>query len=334
MNASLPGGALSAEATARLVLGWAGNPDTTPPTGQLRGTPALARPSRSTRLLLRSLAGSTAARLGAGAPPFGDPERIGLGALLLAAAIGGRAQPLEAVLLAEALPAARLGADESAGWADALARHAVVGPFVEHPAAAVPPPGSATDPSAGAVPEPAPHTDPAPAEPLRETLLRAAPLTAVLHRPPAERLTGGGAPGAEVAAAMALLTRPRGGRVLVGALAGCSPDPLVLTWRTQLLRILATTGDRPDLVADTYLAARVRHGAAWDAALRAARAGLRSLDKAPDATALAVAKYWLPLADLWSTPYVKQRPRLLAEARPALDLVVARHKWLIEVMAA
>ncbi len=314
---------LTAVATARRVLAWAGDRHRTAgtlPSGQLRRSLGLATPDAATEDVLCELTRATGARLGAGAPPFGDEDPIGLGALLLAAAIGGRAQLAEATLLALALPPARLDTNRPGCWADGLARHAVVGPYTEQPPAAPTPPATPTD-------------DADPPEPLAEVLLRASPLTAVLHRPEAAQLAPDGATDASVAAALALLSRRRGRGVLVAALSGWSPDPLVLAWRTQLLGVLGTSG-HAEVVADTYLAARTRHGRTWDTALGSARAALQQFKAAPDEISLATVRYWLPLAHLGRDPMVLRRPRLVREARPTLDLVAVHRRWLVPVVAA
>ncbi len=227
---------------------------------------------------LRELTRDTAARLGAGSPPFADRTPVGPGALLLAAAVGGRAQSGPARALVEAAPAPRLSAG---GWADALARHAVVAPVT----------GQKID-----------------AE-LADALLRASMLTAVLHRPPLSRLTSG-ATATEAEAAADLLGRPRGRTVLTAALAAWSPDPAVLTWRAELLTRLSH--DHPDVVLDTYLLARLRHGADWDRRLSGAARALSGVGL-PDDLPVATVRFWAPLAAL------DQRDPELIRSRTLLD---------------
>jgi len=334
------GAGLTAEATAARVLGWAmapcrpvggvgpGSrraeaPSLPAPSGQLREAAALAHPGADTLDALRALTRCTTARLGAGAPPFGDTTAIGLGALLLAAAIGGRAQSAPAALLAETIPPPRLVVTGGpGGWADAVARHSVVAPFLDNA-----PLQTKAEPSA-------PNVTQAPAEPLVETLLAASPLSAVLHRPAAGRLAPGGATRTEVEAALGLLSRPRGPAVLASALSAWSPDPLVLGWRTELLTVLARPDSHPEFVADTYLTARLRHGPRWDAALHSARRALSSRRALPDPGSITSARYWLPLANLHrSTDLVRRHPRLLAECRPALALVQSHRNALMAVAA-
>ena len=369
------GAGLTAEATARRVLGWAletcrpaggvgpgswrvDAPSLLPPSGQLREAAALAHPDADTVDALRALTRCTAARLGAGAPPFGDTTAVGLGALLLAAAIGGRAQPDPAALLAETIPPPRLVVTGGpAGWADAVARHSVVAPFLDHaplptqkalqtkagptnqagqPAHSDDAPSSSGTPSlpslSAAGGPPAPNATQTSVEPLVETLLAASPLSAVLHRPARSRLVATGTTRAEVEAAVGLLSRPRGPAVLAAALSAWSADPWVLGWRTELLTVLTRPDSHPEFVADVFLTARLRHGPPWDAALRSARSALSSRRTLPDPGSIATARYWLPLANLHrSTDLVRRRPRLLAECRPALALVEAHRNALMAV---
>ncbi len=302
---------MNAETTARRVLAWAGGRvpawagdsagrPAPPPVGPLREANALARPAAATLTTLRELTRDTAARLGAGSPPFGDRAPVGLGALLLAAAIGGRAEPGPARALAEAAPAPRLSAS---GWADAVARHAVVMPTL----------------SVGwAVSEADQTID----TELADALLRVSTLTAVLHRPPSDRLTAD-ATATEVAAAVELLGRPRGRAVLTAALAVWSPDPAVLGWRTELLTRLSH--DHPDVVLDTYLLARLRHGADWDRRLRGAARALSGVGL-PDDLPVATAAFWVPLAALnQRDPELIRSRALLDGYRGALELV-RRHR--------
>jgi hypothetical protein len=306
---------MNAETTACQVLTWAGDttagragsPAVPPPTGPLRDTSALGRPGAATLRALRALTRDTAARLGAGSPPFADPAPVGPGALLMAAAVGGRAQPGPARTLAEAAPAAGLSA--AGGWADALARHAVVAPALAacrrtEATAAGTTGGAATDRSIDAE--------------LAETLLRASILTAVLHRPPLGRLRAG-ATAAEVAAAAGLLTRPRGRAVLTTALAAWSADPAVLDWRAELLTRLSI--DHPGVVLDVYLLARLRHGAVWDRRLAWAARALSGVGL-PDDLPLATVRFWAPLAGVnQRDPDLIRSRALLDGHRAAVDLV-------------
>jgi hypothetical protein len=158
-------------------------------------------------------------------------------------------------------------------------------------------------------------------EPFAETVLRLSPLTSVLHRPTLAALDRGAA--AETAAAAALLSRPRGAEVLRTALARWCADPEVLRWRTDLLARFALPQEpsRRDVALDTYVTARLRHGAAWDERLRAAARGLAGRG-APAAVHIATARYWAPLAALWRTDpdLVRSRPYLTG-CEAALALV-------------
>lgn len=276
---------MNAELTARRVLTWAISPVGPPPNGSLREAAALASPEPATRELVGELARRTAARMGAGAPPFGDPAPIGCGAVLLAAAVGGRQQPGQARQLAEAVRPARTG--RSAGWYDLVARHGLVDAVLSAPLEAAK----------------------ADQEPLAETLLEASTLSAILHRPPLRRLTAR-TTATEVTAAEALLGLPRGPEVLAAGLAPWSSQHTVLAWRLELLTRLAP--DYPDLLLDTYTLARLRHGPDWDLRLTWARRQL-SLPGPPDRLAIATAAFWSPLARF------VQRGTLLSGVRPLLD---------------
>jgi hypothetical protein len=322
----LAGGGLTAEATARLVLSWAATYRATPrwdpvsarpatdalppPSGQLRRPAQLGEPRSDTVEALGDMVRRTTARLGAGVPPFGDIDAVGPGALLLAAAVGGRRQVEPATLLAEAVPPPRLTvASGAAGWADATARHGVVDPFLRHTTAS------------GA------------REPLVETLLEVSPLTALLHRPPAARLADA-TTRTEEEAAMSLLSRPRGASVLAAALAGWATDDAVLNWRTALLAALSRPDRHPEVVVEVYLVARLRYGPAWDAALLRARNAFLSRRHVPDAVSIATVRYWLPLANLnRGTDLVRRCPLLLESSRSALALVRAHRRALTAVAA-
>jgi FtsH ternary system domain X1 len=294
---------MNAEATARRVLQWAADPAAAAlPAGPLRSATALSAPATATVAALAALVRRAGARAGAGSPPFGDRSAVGPGAILLAAAIGGRAQPRLARVLAEAVPPSKLG---TSGWADALARHAVLEP---------------------ALPQLGNQPGDEPAEPLAETLLRCSPLSALLCRPPATALASG-ATAAEVATARGLMTRPHGIDVLQAALSAYRADAAVLSWRAELLTRLAV--EDPVFVADIYVAARLRHGEHWDAAVRGAHRAM-SGRTAPDDLSIATLRFWLPLSRLR-----RRHPNLL-RARPlmrghdaVLHIVEGRHRLSI-----
>lgn len=291
---------MTAEATARRVLAWAADTAGPVPEGALWKAAELAAPSADTRGLAAALARTTGAKLGAGTPPFGDPAPVGLGAALLAAAIGGRRQPERARQLALALPPSRPSRARpgESRWYDLIARHGVVSAVFTDPA---PPADGGSD------------------EPLRETLLRMSPLTAVLRRPPLSRLKAG-TTAEETEAAAALADRPLGAAVLTSALARWLPDADALEWRTELLHRLGTQGG-PGLALDTYTTARLRHGPAWDERLRWARRVLSASGPA-DSLAIATIRFWAPLARLriHGLSLADERP-LLTGYRPALQLV-------------
>ncbi|HET9895626.1 MAG TPA: hypothetical protein VFQ44_11925 [Streptosporangiaceae bacterium] len=310
-----PGGkAVTAQTTAQRVLAWAAKPGGQPPVGPLWELTGLAQPESRTLALLADLVKVTAAKLGAGAPPFADASPIGAGPVLLAAAIGGRHQAGPAARLAEALPPhlpdrARRGA---ASWPDLVARHALTATVL------------AANPEGGDRGHRRASGDAPDSEPLGEILLRLSPLTAIVHRP-ARRRIAAGATGAEVEAAAALAARPRGQQVMTAAMACWSPDAAVLDWRVDLLDRLGH--DNPALVLDTCTAARLHHGAQWDDRLRWARRQL-SMPGPPDPLAIATIRFWTPLARL------RQRGVSLPDARPLLTgyreaLRLVRHHRLL-----
>ncbi|HUC23605.1 MAG TPA: hypothetical protein VMA73_12930 [Streptosporangiaceae bacterium] len=286
---------MTAPAIARRVLTWAAEPSGPPPEGALWDIAKLALPDDAILAAVRELARSTAARLGAGTPPFADDSPIGAGTVLLAAAVGGRRQAEPARRLARAVPPSRPSRARPAGarWYDLIARHGLV-------MAAL-----------GGIPRQAPSDglDAADDEPLTETLLRMSPLSAVLHRPAQQRLAAG-TTGDDVEAAAALAVRPRGLAVLTTGLAAWSPEPTVLRWRVELLERLGR--DYPDLVLDTYTLARLRHGADWDLRLGWAGRQLHAPGN-PDPLALATVRFWAPLAA------VERRQVRLPDRRPLLE---------------
>jgi hypothetical protein len=150
------------------------------------------------------------------------------------------------------------------GWADAVARHAVVGPVLATLAAG-------QDPEA-----------------LTDRLLMGSPLSAVLLWPPsgeAERAAR---------AAAGLAARPNGPGLLTSALSSWHSDVRVLRWRAYLLARMAT--GYPEIVLGVYAAARIRHGAEWDQRIQAAAAGLAAAASGPEAAqAMATLQYWQPM---------------------------------------
>ncbi|MEV4515505.1 hypothetical protein AB0K00_41930 [Dactylosporangium sp. NPDC049525] len=283
---------MSALETARRVLRWAAAPSGPPPAAPLRDVPDLATPAPADVAALARLTAETAARLGAGRPPFGDAGPIGGGALLLAAAIGGRVEAERAELVADA--AAQRGPGP-VGWADELARLAVVWPAVY--------PGllRRDHPRAGGRHAGLP-------EPLVARVLRAAPLAGVLLHPGAADRT------AAASFAAQLVRRPRGPEVFAGALADPDAGAVVLTWRAELLDRLRL--DRPAAVLEVFVTARLRHGPAWtDRVTWAGRrlSSLVRLDDADAALAVATVRYWAVLAALATA-----EPALVT-ARPFLE---------------
>jgi len=311
---------MNAETTALRVLTWAAEPKGQPPQGPLWDVTALRDPAEPVRTALAELACTTAARLGAGRPPLGEQDPgVGLGALLLAAAVGGRGQQVPARRLAEAAEQRfpTPNTPEKARWYDVFARHAVVAPAV----VALPSTNRAIHrygpaPAVGNLHGPAPAAGDAQllgapdeeTEPITDTLLRCSPLTAVLHRPCRSRIRAG-ATAAERGTATLLLRHTRGRELLITGLCRWSPDPAVLTWRAELLTLLDEHD--PELILDVCTAARLRHGDHWDEQLRRAARDLM-LEGPADGSALATARFWAPLA-------TKQRNGThLARVRPLL----------------
>ncbi|GGK97282.1 hypothetical protein Sme01_35780 [Sphaerisporangium melleum] len=276
---------MGAVETAQRVLDWVARPAGSLPNGTLWQASALAAPPSAALDRLREITRRSVALHGAGDPPFGDRSPVGVGAVLLAAAIGGRDQRDQAVLIATSLGG-------RTGPADALARHAVVAP-------ALAPLGEGQGDGR-----------------LTERLLRASPLTALLHHPSGDPDSAEGRD-AERTAEL-LLERPRGREVLVAGLASCSPDAAVLAWRAYLLNQWLRHG-RLDLVRDVYTMARLRHARRWDEQIGRA---LRWYG-APSAQMRATADYWAPAGrvDL-------RRTRPVARGHePALGLVRRYRDW-------
>ena len=305
---------MNAATTAAQILGWAAEPSGPPPTGPLWDVHQLASPPDTVRDAAVQLARKTAARLGAGAPPFGAKAEIGLGTVFLAAAVGGRQQPAAAAALARAVPSAAPGRDPRA-WYDLVARHglasAVIAAFD----------GTATGTAGGAGGTPGAGTGgEVELDPFPERLLEASPLTAAMYRPPLRRLRADSTGQIEAGAA-SLLGRPRGREVLAAGLSGWLPRSEVLIWRASLVNRLRH--EHPDLLLDVYLAARTRHATEWDKRIKwAAREFLNPHDL-PDPLAIATLQFWMPLAAFQrasTTPLAKLRP-LLSGYDAALTLV-------------
>jgi hypothetical protein len=293
----------SAAQTARRVIEWAASPAGSPPHGSLNAVRALPGDA-ATQRALRNLARATAARLGAGQPALGDESAIGTGALFLAAAIGGRSQPELSARLAALVAPPVLDRVVSAGWADAIARHAVLAPAL---AGAV-----RTGPASGPVLA-GPAAGSALAKPLRESLLRASPLSAVLFRP-AE-----GQHDQAFDVALGMLARRHGTAVLATVLSGWHAEAEVLTWRAKLLYDMAAA--HPAEVIEVYAAARLCHGADWDRRIAAAAGALTAAAGAePDLLPVATIQYWAPLLVRQVSQRLRRR-HLLGGYETALELV-------------
>lgn len=266
-----------------------------PPTGSLRSVELLAADQEAIEAL-RAATRHEAARLGAGAPILGDDRKIGLGGLVLGLAVGARKRLDLAPRLAHLVPPPSLGPGLDPGWADAVARHAVVGPSLQclyldrflQPA-----PGSVAESQ---------ELDPA----LVEALLSASPLTSALLGP-----ADAGTERA-FATAIGLLSRPRGGSVVVNVLSEPSSSARVLSWRARLLARLVSAD--PGVVRDVYVAALIRSGDPWRTALDSAGKDLvQSHRRRPQELSIRVMQYWEPLL---------QRPvqQKLAQSRDSAGL--------------
>jgi hypothetical protein len=293
---------VTAQRTAQRVLAWAHEPKGPLPTGSVDESRALADPDSDTRELLVSLTRDTAARLGAGWLPFGDATPVGLGAVFLAAAAGARVQPVVAERLLRAAPPV-----PGHRVADAVARHGVLRNLVPAP----PESGPRSRPAAG--PQRAEL-----AAALWEAALDVSPLTALLYRPPTDRLSSG-ATGRETDLARRLLASRHGRACLVRALSTAMPEAAVLAWRLRLLATLRHE-DR-DFVLDLYLTARVRHGAQWDKLIDSAADQLAA-EELPPPGPVNVARFWSPLAAIRrAQPGLLQELPYLEGSERALDLV-------------
>ncbi|GAA3250391.1 hypothetical protein ACFO1B_40110 [Dactylosporangium siamense] len=253
---------MTATATAVSVLRWAADPLGSHPTGDLRRIGDLATPDAEAVRSVESFAGACAARLGAGAPAFGDPAPVGLGPLLMAAAVGGRFEPVLAGQLAAAVP------EPATGWGELVARHGLVTAMLEAPG--------------GAGRQQAPLD-------LTGRLRACSPLTDVLRHPVDER-RGRDAARRRFAA---LLDRRRGPAVLAAVLARPESDAMTLNWRAELLERLRQLD--PALMLDVYERACLVHTADW-AELNAWADAQLNRSGVPAALPVAVLRYWAPLA--------------------------------------
>ncbi|KUN02852.1 hypothetical protein AQI95_25305 [Streptomyces yokosukanensis] len=192
---------MTAVDTAVRVLLWStaadGGADTrpAPPEGELTDPQHLAVPPPDVVTAVVRLAARSAARLRLDALVSGERRPVGAGALLLAAAVGGRAQPHPAAETVRAVPTAR------SLW-DVLAYHAVVAPALPH------------------------IGDPV----LAGRLRAASPLTALLDRPDTV-----GEAAAELLLEDVLLTHPQGRRLITTVYCEAPASPAQALWRGRLL---------------------------------------------------------------------------------------------------
>ncbi|NNN34835.1 hypothetical protein HLK59_31630 [Streptomyces sp. S3(2020)] len=181
------------------MLQWSRNCDgerSAPPEGDLRDLQDLAAPPPDVTDEVIRVAVYGAARLRLDRLAEQERRPVGAGALLLAAAIGARAQAELATEAVRAVPPAR------SLW-DVLAHHAVVAPALPHCA------GSPL---------------------LAERLRDASPLTAVLDRP-----NPPGESAAELLLEDVLLTHPQGRRLLTAVYCEAPASPAQALWRGRIL---------------------------------------------------------------------------------------------------
>jgi hypothetical protein len=212
---------MSAVDTASRVLGWV-TADAVggPPTGDLTAAAELAAPPPDLARALGGLAAVATARLGLTAPPLGDPRPPGLGAALLAAAVGGRGDTTAAYALLEAVPecGGPDGTAEPTGY-DLVSRHLLV-----QTALASGEPGDAD---------------------VAELLRAGSPLTCVLDRP-AEGMRYQ----AEALLTRRLLRHAEGRRLVIRAFAEPPADLPQATWRAGMLGRLRRRDQ--DFVLEVY----------------------------------------------------------------------------------
>ncbi|GGQ21970.1 hypothetical protein GCM10010266_51350 [Streptomyces griseomycini] len=192
---------MTAVDTAVRVLLWSTTADagpaarSAPPEGELTDPQELAAPPPDVTAVLTGLAARTAARLRLDALAAGERRPVGAGALLLAAAVGGRARPHLAAETVRAVPPAR------SLW-DVLTHHAVVTPALPHIGDAA----------------------------LAGRLRAASPLTALLDRPDPVGETD-----AELLLEDVLLTHPQGRRMITTVYCEAPASPAQALWRGRLL---------------------------------------------------------------------------------------------------
>ncbi len=119
---------MSAVDTAQRVIEWAMTMNAMsapPPLGDVRSTEQLAQPPESLCRSLGELTTITAARMRLGAPPLGDREQVGLGSLIIAAAIGVSSIPEFSRIVLSAVP-------QSESPVDWVARHGIVLPALSY----------------------------------------------------------------------------------------------------------------------------------------------------------------------------------------------------------
>ena len=115
---------MSAVDTATRVIEWAIIGEGLPPKGDVSATELLAHPPASLRLGLSRLTALTAAQLRYSSPPMRDDRPIGVGVLVIAAAIGCSSVPQLVGLLLRTVP-------KSSSAAELVARHGTIAPALK-----------------------------------------------------------------------------------------------------------------------------------------------------------------------------------------------------------
>jgi hypothetical protein len=285
---------MSAADTALRVLTWARDGGAGPPPhGDLSHVADLTTPPPQLLTVLAQLAAVTAARLRLDRRPFGDDSPVGLSAVLLAAAIGARAD-IAAVTVLTAVPTARRGRD-------LVTHHGL--------SAAV----LAADPDTVG--------DTAPG--LLDDLRDRSPLTGILDHPRVGQWAT-----CQRLLATVVLTRPDGARMFALAFAEPARTPAQSAWRGTVLEALRSQPMFIPHTLDTYESARRFHAPAHDAAITSARLSLRELHHGrrelrrrfgdvlpPSAEQLAQAR---PAAEFWRalTALVRTHHELVRKRRP------------------
>ncbi|NEO80541.1 hypothetical protein [Moorena sp. SIO4G3] len=255
---------MSATDTALRVIQWAmTNPEgiVTPPQGDLSATEKLANPPVALSQALQQLTAVTAARLGWEMPPLGDNSPLGVGGIILAAALGTANLKLARTLIT-ALSDPCSSPCSSGDW---VVRHGLVAPALPFLADEI-------------------------ADDCRQVSL----LTAVLNRPAT------GQENLAFDFILKLLEQPSTRLSLTLHLAKPTLDIKVRNWRSNLLERLRPGSEKNrDFVIEVYEAAMIYHHQEVINQVKAAAAVMTDPKAASDDSrlqdALSVANWWQSL---------------------------------------